>query len=80
MTTSSCVDTYTLARKRKPLKGLRPAPFIWKEWLAKPDLFIEGPCHLTLGQNTQSGSPVIRITGSQAIRNDLPPGNALSLM
>jgi transposase InsO family protein len=46
------VDTYNHARRLKTLKGLTPAQFIWKEWQAKPQLFYEEPCHLTLGPYT----------------------------
>ena len=43
------IDAYNHARRLKTLKGLTPTQFIWKEWQARPDLFYEEPCHLTLG-------------------------------
>ena len=46
------IDAYNHARKLKTLKGLTPTQFIWKEWQARPDLFYEEPCHLTVGPYT----------------------------
>ena len=46
------IDAYNHARRLKALKGLTPAQFIWKEWQARPDLFYEEPCHLTVGPYT----------------------------
>ena len=43
------IDDYNHARRLKTLKGLTPAQFIWKEWQAKPAIFHEEPCHLTVG-------------------------------
>ena len=43
------IDTYNHPRRLKTLKGLTPAQFIWKEWQARPDLFYEEPCYLTVG-------------------------------
>jgi hypothetical protein len=46
------LDAYNHARRLKTLQGLTPAPFIWKEWQSKPDLFHGEPCHLMTGLNT----------------------------
>ena len=43
------IDAYNHARRLNTLKGLTPTRFIWKEWQARPDLFYEEPCHLTVG-------------------------------
>ena len=46
------IDAYNHARRLKTPKGLTPTQFIWKEWQARPDLFYEEPCHLTVGPYT----------------------------
>ena len=43
------IDAYNHARRLKALKGLTSTQFIWKQWQARPDLFYEEPCHLTVG-------------------------------
>ena len=43
------IDAYNHARILKTLKGRTPTQFAWKEWQARPDLFYEEPCNLTVG-------------------------------
>ena len=43
------IDADNNARRRKTLKGLTPAQFIWRECQAPPETFIREPCSLISG-------------------------------
>ena len=52
------IDAYKHSRRLKTLKGLTPTQFIWEGWQARPELFYEKPCHLTVGPYTWQQDPL----------------------